>query len=206
MCRAGICGIAGRWAGSQTGKDHLVGRSADTRSHQASAPPASRLLPPARRGTDAAFPATSLEIPSAHSYGQTLPVVALGVNRRGVVHSSGQGHHKHPPEFFYVSVTNLVASTAATSDPDLSNNDGTSAAAQVVSTVYNRPTLAGQRLPGGAFQLQLTTAPNMTVSFQASTNLADWQTLSVTNSGSGVISFIDYDAANYQNRFYRSVQ
>ncbi|MCU0782567.1 MAG: DUF2341 domain-containing protein [Verrucomicrobia bacterium] len=103
-------------------------------------------------------------------------------------------------------LTNFVASTAATSDPDLSNNNGTSAVARVVSTVYNRPTLTGQRLPGGAFQLQLTTAPNMTVAFQASTNLVDWQTLSVTNSGSGIISFMDYDAANYQNRFYRSVQ
>jgi uncharacterized repeat protein (TIGR01451 family) len=103
-------------------------------------------------------------------------------------------------------LTNFVSSTSDTADPDSSNNDGTSAAARAVSTVYNRPTITGQRLPGGAFQLQLTTAPNMTVSFEASTNLVDWQTLSVTNSGGGIISFMDYDATDYQKRFYRSVQ
>src|ERR1035437_10241577 len=84
MCRAGIGGIAGRRAGSRTGTDHLAIRSADTRSPPASAPPTDRLRRPSRRETYAAFPATSWEIPSSHSYRKTLPAAALGVNRIGM--------------------------------------------------------------------------------------------------------------------------
>src|ERR1035438_4327528 len=92
MCRAGICGIAGRRADSQIRTDHLANRSADKRSPQASAPPADRLLPPSRRETCAAFPTTSWEIPSSHSYAKTLHGVVLGVNRIGMVRGIGADH------------------------------------------------------------------------------------------------------------------
>ena len=104
------------------------------------------------------------------------------------------------------SLINVVAGTSATSDPDLVNNNGTAPSSQVATAIVPRPTISGQRLPDGSFQLQLVTLPNAVVAIEASTNLLDWQTLGTTNSGSGAVSFLDPNAASYPQRFYRSRQ
>jgi len=104
------------------------------------------------------------------------------------------------------SLTNTVFSTATSSDPDLSNNNGTAAAAQAITAVYDRPTITEQRLLGGAFQLEFVIMPNTMVSVQASTGLVNWQTLITTTSGNGYVGFTDCDAPNHPIRFYRTVQ
>jgi uncharacterized repeat protein (TIGR01451 family) len=104
------------------------------------------------------------------------------------------------------TLTNTVASTAVTSDPDSSNNDGTAATTSSITVIYDRPVLTGQWLPGGEFQLQFRTLPDTLVSIEASTNLVHWQTLVTTNSGSGLVVFIEQDTSSHPMRFYRSVQ
>jgi uncharacterized repeat protein (TIGR01451 family) len=58
------------------------------------------------------------------------------------------------------TLTNTVSSTAATSDPYASNNDGTSAAATVVTLVYTPPTITAQPQPQS-----LTVTQGQTASF-----------------------------------------
>jgi uncharacterized repeat protein (TIGR01451 family) len=103
-------------------------------------------------------------------------------------------------------LTNAVSSSAVTGDPDASNNDGTTAAARVVTGVYPLLLLTGQMLPGDRFQVEFHTHPDTIVSIQASTNLVDWGTLITTNSGDGHVIFIDPDVASHPQRFYRSRQ
>jgi hypothetical protein len=104
------------------------------------------------------------------------------------------------------NLTNIVSSSATTGDPDLSNNDGTAAAAKVVTVVYPLPVLSGRRIAGVGYQVTFNTVPNSSVSIEASTNLLTWQTLVTTNSGAGSVSIIDQNAGTYPRRFYRSVQ
>ena len=104
------------------------------------------------------------------------------------------------------TLTNTVASFAVTRDPDWSNNDGTSGAAQVVTGVYPFLLLAGQTLPGAGFQVEFHTYADTQVAMEASTNLVDWVILITTNSGNGHVIFQDRDITNYPMRFYRSRQ
>jgi uncharacterized repeat protein (TIGR01451 family) len=104
------------------------------------------------------------------------------------------------------SLTDTVASTALTGDPDLSNNNGSADNAQVVTGVYPLLLLTGQWLPGGGFQVEFHTYPDTIYSVEATTNLVNWVTLITTNSGDGHVNFIDQDTTNYPMRFYRSRQ
>jgi uncharacterized repeat protein (TIGR01451 family) len=104
------------------------------------------------------------------------------------------------------TLTNIVFSTAASADSNPANNNGTSVAAKVVTVVYPIPVLSGNYIPGLGFQLQFSNPPNTTVSIDTSTNLADWQILVMTNSGSGIIDYIDQNITDYPRRFYRTMQ
>ena len=58
-------------------------------------------------------------------------------------------------------------------------------------------------LNGQAYKLNLTTAIGQPMEVQASTDLQSWVTLTtITNSG-GILNFVDPDAKNYPQRFYR---
>jgi hypothetical protein len=72
--------------------------------------------------------------------------------------------------------------------------------------VFPAPTLTGQMIPGSGFQVELSTLPNTTTLIEASTNLIQWETLLVTNSGNGLVRFVDQDVTRYPRRFYRSAQ
>ena len=72
--------------------------------------------------------------------------------------------------------------------------------------VFPAPTLTGQMIPGSGFQVEFSTLPNTTVLIEASTNLVEWETLVVTNSGNGLVRFMDQDVTSYPERFYRSAQ
>jgi len=104
------------------------------------------------------------------------------------------------------SLTNTVASTAASVDFDPANNDGTTATATVVTGVYPFLLLSSQQLQVGVFQFEFQTYPDTLVSILASTNLADWVELISTNSGDGHVIFTDPDVAIYPQRFYRTAQ
>lgn len=54
------------------------------------------------------------------------------------------------------------------------------------------------------FSATLSGAANSNYVFQASTNLANWISLTTNNSANGIISFTDTDAPNYNKRFYRA--
>ena len=103
------------------------------------------------------------------------------------------------------TLTNIVSSASTTGDSDPSNNDGTAAAAKVVTTVYTPPVLTGKRSTNG-FQLTFSTVPNTTVNIEASTNLLNWELLVTTNSGTGPVIIFDQNSGLYKKRFYRSSQ
>jgi hypothetical protein len=54
------------------------------------------------------------------------------------------------------ALTNSVASPSVTSDPILSNNDGSVAASKVLTVVYPPATLSGQSISGSGFQLSVS--------------------------------------------------
>ena len=88
----------------------------------------------------------------------------------------------------------------------MSNNNGSATAARVVTEVHPFLALTGQWLPSGGFQLEFYTYPDTMFSILASTNLVDWTSLIMANSGNGHVLFIDQNAVSYPQRFYRSLQ
>lgn len=105
-----------------------------------------------------------------------------------------------------VWLTNIVSSTAATPDPVVANNNGTAAAAKVITSVAGAAKIALHAVPPRpVFRVKLACPPNTTCALQASTDLRYWQTLLVTNSTSDMIEYLDQDMADNSCRFYRLV-
>jgi uncharacterized repeat protein (TIGR01451 family) len=103
-------------------------------------------------------------------------------------------------------LTNVASSGAATSDPNVANNNGSAAEARVLTSVSSFTVLTGQWISGSGFQVQFDVAPNADVSIEASTNLLTWQILVTTNSANGQIIYLDPAASMYPQRFYRTMQ
>jgi len=61
------------------------------------------------------------------------------------------------------------------------------------------------RLPDRSVWLSTLTVPNVTLQFSASTNYADWDTLTNITGNAGMVQFKDLAATNYARRFYRAV-
>ena len=58
-------------------------------------------------------------------------------------------------------------------------------------------------LNGQGYKLNLTSSIGQSMEIQASSDLQSWETLTtITNTG-GIINFVDPDAKNYPQRFYR---
>jgi hypothetical protein len=55
----------------------------------------------------------------------------------------------------------------------------------------------------GAPVLKLIAPPNFTYRLEASSNLTDWETLSLLENPGGTVLFTDTDAADLPQRFYR---
>jgi hypothetical protein len=62
------------------------------------------------------------------------------------------------------------------------------------------------RTLANGFQLRTVAVPGTTVVIQASTNLADWISLSTNVAPNGLITFQDTAATNFNCRFYRALQ
>ena len=60
------------------------------------------------------------------------------------------------------------------------------------------------RLADGSFRLQAVVEPQFTNRLEASTNLADWSALLVTNPVAATVTIVDTQAAALDRRFYRS--
>jgi lysophospholipase L1-like esterase len=60
-------------------------------------------------------------------------------------------------------------------------------------------------LPDGSVRFSLSATPDLTYRLDASTNLVDWTALTNLASPSGAIQFIDLNATNFSQRFYRAV-
>ncbi|HAV63728.1 MAG TPA: hypothetical protein DCY13_15345 [Verrucomicrobiales bacterium] len=104
------------------------------------------------------------------------------------------------------SLTNIVSGSSPTLDPNTANNDGSAAAARVVTGVYPFLLLSRQQFQPGGFQFEFQTHPDSLVTILASTNLIDWIELITTNSGDGRVIFMDTDPQFFHWRFYRSRQ
>ena len=61
------------------------------------------------------------------------------------------------------------------------------------------------RLPDRNVWLSTLAVPNVTLQFSASTNHADWATLTNITGNAGTVQFKDLAATNYPSRFYRAV-
>jgi hypothetical protein len=103
------------------------------------------------------------------------------------------------------SLTNLVASSSVTGDPNLSNNNGSGVTARVVTGVYPLLSLTGKSLQANGFQVEFYLSPNTRYSLQASTNLVNWITEINTNSGDGHVIYLDSNTPGFPQRFYRSL-
>ena len=64
--------------------------------------------------------------------------------------------------------------------------------------------VAGLR-PDGTFALSFTTLSNLALRIEASADLLDWVTLTNIPDAAGPVQFLDLDATNHAQRFYRAV-
>jgi hypothetical protein len=60
-------------------------------------------------------------------------------------------------------------------------------------------------LSDGRFQIRVVGELGQSFAIQASTNLLDWETLAIDTMVTGIVDFMDADAASYPQRFYRVV-
>jgi hypothetical protein len=86
-------------------------------------------------------------------------------------------------------------------------NAGGSVTSSIASlTVVMQPNLPPPiLLPNGSVRFSLSATPNLNYGIDASTNLVDWTALTNIANPSGTIQFIDLNATNFSQRFYRVV-
>jgi hypothetical protein len=83
----------------------------------------------------------------------------------------------------------------------------TNAFALLISTNLIPPSFSGMWLgPGGDAHIQISGSPGRVYNVFGSTNLVDWELLSVVTNLNGVVPFVDPAATNYTQRFYRCVE
>jgi len=72
-----------------------------------------------------------------------------------------------------------------------------------VTVVPSRPQFTAAQIGGEAFSFQCVGAAGLNCTVQASTNLATWLDLLVTNSGTANFNWSDADTPTFSHRFYR---
>ena len=110
-------------------------------------------------------------------------------------------------EPFQVLLTNVLAGiytlTARATD-----DFGASQLSAPVTLIVQDPAplqlLSAQLLSDGSFQIQFSAQASGAIYVQTSTNLLDWVTISTNSTGTGTGGFIDLQAPNFGQRFYRA--
>ena len=72
-------------------------------------------------------------------------------------------------------------------------------------TVEGAPKFIAPQMTAGGFKLQWLSPPGVTCRLLASTNLADWLTLTSTNTLDGLGVYLDADSLVMPRRFYRLI-
>jgi hypothetical protein len=109
-----------------------------------------------------------------------------------------------------ISATLTLTSVTQTNAGDCTvviTDAGGSVTSSIASlTVVIRPSLAPPTLsPDGSVRFSLSATPDLTYRIDASTNLVDWAALTNLADPSGTIQFVDLQATNFSQRFYRAV-
>ena len=81
-----------------------------------------------------------------------------------------------------------------------------SVAASGVFTILPPIFFTASAFSNGVFQLQLSATPNQTYVLQASTNLAQWVSVSTNTASSTPLNLTDPNATDFSQRFYRVLQ
>ena len=105
-----------------------------------------------------------------------------------------------------LTLTSVTQTNAGNCTVIITNAGGSVTSSIASLTVVMRPNMAlPTRLPDGSVRLSLTATPGLTYRLDASTNLVDWAALTNIANPSGTIQFIDLEATNSSQRFYRAV-
>jgi len=105
-----------------------------------------------------------------------------------------------------LALTSVTQTNAGNCTVVITNAVGSVTSSIAALTVVMRPNFARPtRLPDGSVRFSLSATPALTYRLDASTNLADWATLTNLANPSGTIQFIDLAATNFSQRFYRAV-
>lgn len=107
-----------------------------------------------------------------------------------------------------LSVTNVQPTNAGSYDVVVSNLAGlaTSVSAALTVGLPAVQFLSVTLLPNDQVQLLFSGVPGQVYVVAASTNLSDWQPISVLTVTNGPLAFIDPEATNFPSRFYRAYQ
>ena len=105
-----------------------------------------------------------------------------------------------------LTLTSVTQTNAGNCSVVITNAGGSVTSSIASLRVVVRPNLAPPTLlPDGSVRLSFSAAPDLTYRLDASTNLVDWAALTSIASLSGGIQFIDLQAPNFSQRFYRAV-
>jgi hypothetical protein len=105
-----------------------------------------------------------------------------------------------------LTLTSVTQTNAGNCTVVITNAGGSMTSSIASLTVVMRPNLAlPTLLPDGSVRFSLSATPDLTYRLDASTNLADWVALTNIANPSGTIQFIDLEATNFSQRFYRAV-
>jgi len=104
----------------------------------------------------------------------------------------------------YTNAFNLFSNAVVTASAFRTNyvNSMSSSAAFFVDPVR----FMSQSFSNGAFNLQLLVVPGSNYVLQASSNLLDWTPIATNPATTNILQFIDSNAPNYPNRYYRFQQ
>ena len=105
-----------------------------------------------------------------------------------------------------LALTSVTQTNAGNCTVVIANAGGSVTSSIASLTVVMQPNLAPPSLlSDGSVHFSLSAMPGLVYRLDASTNLVDWAALTNIADPSGTIQFIDLEATNFSQRFYRAV-
>jgi hypothetical protein len=145
-------------------------------------------------------PACGKAILTAQGYNSALKVfTGSTVSNLNLVASSAFMTSDSPSQVRFAAEAGLTYHLAA-------ERNGPNAANLTLSLLLEAPPFSGlERLVNGSFGLHFVATPGPDWIVQASTDLAHWTSIHTNSEPSGSYDFIDAEATNFPQRFYRIV-
>jgi hypothetical protein len=153
-------------------------------------------------GTPAQAPPTIT--PNGGNFIYTVNIGLAAADNNASIYYTLDGSTPTTNSLLYSNGFNLFSNAIVTASAFRTNyvNSMSSSAAFFVDPVR----FMSQSYSNGAFNLQLLVVPGSNYVLQASSNMLDWTPIATNPATTNMLQFIDPNASNYPNRYYRFQQ